>query len=97
MREVSSYRVFQPGVERSTEETSPWVPQAQRDVTEVDPDTQVQEIPISMSTDESICATFCVLLYETPLALWMFCLYNGVSILNLSLSMQKSNESSFQQ
>ena len=36
------------------------MPQAPRDVPEVDPDTQGQENPISTSTDESIGITFCV-------------------------------------
>ena len=34
------------------------MPQAPRDVPEVDPDTQGQENPISTSTDESIGITF---------------------------------------
>ena len=38
----------------------PRVPQAPRDVPEVDPDTRGQENPISTSTDESIGITFCV-------------------------------------
>ena len=36
------------------------MPQAPRDVPKVDPDTQVQENPISTSTDESIGIIFCV-------------------------------------